>query len=243
MPDSRPEGHPPFDALSRERVWALIAAHDEEATVGDVVARARPHVGAVWVVADGCRDGTVREAERAGARVLELGERRGKANALRHGWDVLAAEPGWTHLVLLDADGQHEPAAIPDFLAAAGDGSPDLVLGRRDLRDPAMPRLRRWTNRAMSFLLSRRLGRPVADSQCGFRLASRPFLASRAWRSGHFEIESEMVVHAAARGWRAAEVPVAVRYGAERSKIAPWRDGWRWCRFFASRMAPRRLTR
>lgn len=226
MPHSPAEDH-------RIRPWALIAAHDEEATISDVVRRALPHAEEVWVVADGCRDGTAREAERAGARVLALPERRGKASALRHGWNALSEKPGWTHLAILDADGQHEPEAIPDFAAAAV-RDVDLVLGRRDLADPAMPPLRRWTNRAMSALLSRRLGRPVADSQCGFRLLSRPFLESRVWRSCHFEIESEMLVHAAARGWSVAEVPIAVRYGAERSKIAPWRDGWRWCRFFYS---------
>ena len=216
-----------------------MAAHDEEEAVGDVVRRVLPHVGTVWVVADGCRDGTAREAERAGARVLVLPERRGKASALRHGWNALAGEAGWTHLVFLDADGQHEPETIPDFLAAlAARPELDLVLGRRDLADPGMPRLRRWTNRAMSRLLSWRLGRAVADSQCGFRLLGRPFLESHAWSACHFEIESEMIVHAAARGWNVAEVPVPVRYGRERSKIAPWRDGWRWCRFFCFGAAP-----
>ena len=221
------ENHPSLS--SKEPLpWALIAAHNEEAAIGDIVRRTRPFVGAVWVVVDGCEDETAGKAVDAGARVLILTERQGKAAALRHGWKALAGEPDWSHLILLDGDGQHEPETIPAFLAAGTQF--DLVLGRRNLKDAAMPRLRRWTNRTMSFLLSGRIGRRVADSQCGFRLASREFLASREWHSTHFEIESEMILHAAARGWKVAEIPVPVRYGTERSKIDPWRDGLRWFR-------------
>ncbi len=40
-----------------------------------------------------------------------------------------------------------------------------------------------------------------------------------------------MIVHAALRGWKVAEVPIATIYRAERSKIRPLRDAWRWFRF------------
>ena len=223
MPDPGVKNHP------HRPTWALIPAHNEEAAIAAVVHAALPHVGAVYVVADGCTDGTARAAAAAGARVLVNGERRGKAAALRHAWTVLAAEAEWTQLILLDGDGQHDPASIPAMIAAQAAHDAEMILGSR--RFPPMPLVRRWTNRAMSRVLSRRVGRAVTDTQCGFRLVTRPFVESRRWRSSHFEIESEMILHAADRGWRVAEVPVATLYREERSKIAPLRDGWRWFRF------------
>lgn len=232
MPDSLSLGH------SDPSTWALIPAHNEECSIGAVVRETVPHVGAVFVVADGCADRTRQEAEAAGARVLVLPERQGKATALRHGWAALASEPAWRQLVLLDGDGQHDPTSIPTLIAARRATGAEMVLGRRSFHGTAMPPARRWTNRLMSRILSQRIGQVIADSQCGFRLASREFLESRQWRSNHFEIESEMLLHAAARGWRVAEVPIATVYRQEQSKISPCRDAWRWLRMLQREALP-----
>ena len=230
--------HPPALGHSDPATWALIPAHNEARSIGEVVRRALPHLGAVFVVADGCTDRTAETAAEAGAAVIALPERRGKATALRHGWAALAAEPAWRQLVLLDGDGQHDPASIPALIAARAATGAELVLGRRDFEGTPMPLARRWTNRLMSRVLSHRVGQGVADSQCGFRLATREFLESRHWRSNHFEIESEMILHAAARGWRVAEVPIATVYRQEQSKISPCRDAWRWLRLLQREATP-----
>jgi len=108
-------------------------------TVGDVVRGARRYAPVI-VVDDGSTDGTAAAARGAGAEVLMHARRRGKAEALRTG--VAAARTrGVTHVVTLDADGQHHPDDMPALLAAAGPRT--LVMGTRPLGAPRCPRPRR----------------------------------------------------------------------------------------------------
>src|SRR5437660_1670833 len=96
-------------------VTVLIPAHDEEATVADVVRAAlasAPEVVEVLVVDDGSGDGTAAAAAAAGARVLRLERNGGKGRAVRRGLVEARGEV----IVLLDADGQDDPREIPLLL-------------------------------------------------------------------------------------------------------------------------------
>ena len=95
-----------------------------------------------------------------------------------------------------------------------------------------MPILRRWTNRWMSRRISRLAGRPLPDSQCGFRMLPIAMWATLDLHSTHFEIESEMVASAVRKGEPIHFVPVAVHYGNEQTKISVFADSWRWVRWW-----------
>ena len=204
----------------------LVPAFDEAATVAGVVARARGH-GDVLVVDDGSADATAERAAAAGADVIRLDRRRGKAEALRRGFEA-ALLRGAHRVVTLDGDGQHDPDEIPRLLAAAA-GAPDaLVIGGR-LRPPgaaAMTPGRRAAGQAAAFFVGWLTGAPVEDTQSGFRVYPSDLLrAVRPRRSG-FVLETEILVRAAAAGWRLLEVPVTPAGGAvRRSRFRPVADG------------------
>jgi hypothetical protein len=84
-----------------EPVAILVAARDEERTIGTTVAARRERFPAAEVIVadDGSRDGTGVEAERAGARVLRLA-RLGKGQALT----LAEREAPNGALLLVDAD-------------------------------------------------------------------------------------------------------------------------------------------
>src|SRR5919201_801807 len=113
----------------------LVPAYDEAATVGAVVRRARTHAPVI-VIDDGSRDGTADAAARAGAEVCRHVGRRGKARALLTGV-AAARERGATHVVTLDADGQHDPDDLPALLSASGPRT--LVIGVRAGDRDALP--------------------------------------------------------------------------------------------------------
>ena len=110
-------------------VSVCIPAHDEESTVGDVVAAALdavPLVDEVVVVDDGSRDGTRERAAASGARVVRLGERTGKGAAMRAG---LAAAAGDV-LVFLDADVENtSPGFVTALVGPLVLGGASLVKG------------------------------------------------------------------------------------------------------------------
>src|SRR5207247_10267672 len=90
----------------------------------------------VIVVDDGSTDGTAEAAVAAGGDVRRHARRLGKAQALRTGV-VAARARGATHVVTLDADGQHDPDDVSALLAATAPRT--LVVGARRTGDGAPP--------------------------------------------------------------------------------------------------------
>jgi glycosyltransferase involved in cell wall biosynthesis len=207
-----------------ETAHIFIPARDEAHAIGAVVRVCCAAGFATTVIDDGSRDLTAQLARQAGAEVITTrGPIRGKTAALRLALRTVPADVAW--LFFLDGDGQHDPAELPRFWAARHEA--DLVVGNRFPDAARMPRLRRWTNRAMSALLA---PSGVADSQCGFRLVRRAWLGDWLPAGHHFQFESELALRAASRPTRVVNLPIAATYADEESKIAPWRDGLNFAR-------------
>ena len=202
---------------------ALVPAFRCLGTVGGVVRGLHAHLAEVLVVDDGSRDGTENEARAAGARVLVRRKNGGKGRALRDGLADLLPR-GFTHVVFVDADGQHDPDDLPALLAAARAGA-DFVVGSR-LRDAAsMPAKNYWANSIGDKVLGRMTGLPVEDGQSGYRVISTDLLRTLRLRAERYSIENEILIKAAPRVRRFASVPVKTIYGA-RSHYRPFRDTW-----------------
>jgi glycosyltransferase involved in cell wall biosynthesis len=181
-----------------------MPAHDEEETIGDVVARTRKFVDRVLVVDDGSRDRTGDRAREAGATVVRLDPNRGKGYALDRGiGDALDA--GATSVVTIDADGEHVPEEIPRLLDALRDA--DVVLGARNtFRTPA----RRVLNGFARFWF-RLLDPAIEDTICGFRAFRSEALPQLRGAAPGFAYEHEVILRALASRLRIASVPVEIR--------------------------------
>jgi hypothetical protein len=177
----------------------------------------------VLVVDDGSTDATGAVASDAGAEVLRHARRLGKAQALRTG--IAAARTrGASHVVTLDADGQHDPADVPTLLAAAAPRT--IVVGGRLADTAAVPHERLDAIRVAGFFASWASGLRVRDTQSGFRLYPLALFDAVATRRGGFVFETEILLAAAARGWVVCEVPVrALPRAASRSRFRPVGDG------------------
>jgi glycosyltransferase involved in cell wall biosynthesis len=176
----------------------------------------------VLVVDDGSRDDTALRAEAAGATVLRQVPNQGKGAALRAGfrWGLEKPETDVAAILTLDADGQHDPAEIPAFLAARAATGSDLLIGERDFR--GMPPVRRLSNAIGRAVFSRAVGQRVPDNQSGYRLLSRRLVeAMLSGSESGFEFEMEMIVVAVERGFRITGVPIRTIYAGEKSHIRP----------------------
>jgi len=78
------------------------------------------------VIDDGSRDGTADVARKAGATVIRHEQNKGKGAAVKSALHY-AATNGFDALVLLDGDGQHEPAQIPLLLQPIRDGTAAMM--------------------------------------------------------------------------------------------------------------------
>jgi glycosyltransferase involved in cell wall biosynthesis len=215
----------------RAECAGVVPCLNEAAVIGPLVQGIRRHVLTVVVVDDGSSDATGSMAKMHGAEVIRNETTLGKGAALRAGWRW-ASERGFSWALTLDGDGQHAPEDIPAFFECANRTSAPLIVGNRMAEAHAMPWVRRWVNRWMSRRLSAAVGRPLPDSQCGFRLMKLPVWASMDISSSHFEIESEVLMAFVRAGLRVEFVPVRAIYKNEQSKIHPVRDTVRWLRWW-----------
>lgn len=197
---------------------ALIPAYNEERAIGDVVRRTAAYLP-VLVVDDGSSDETGRCAAEAGAELLTQVPNQGKGAALHAGFRW-ALENGYDGVVTLDADGQHDPDEIPNFLAAYAASQADLIIGVRDFSQ--MPTVRRMANTVGGKAFSWALGQPVADNQSGYRLLSRRMMEALPVSDEQgFEFEVEMIVVCVQQGYTLDWTPIRTIYAGESSHIQP----------------------
>lgn len=211
------------------KVAVVIPAFREERHVGGVVRAVRAEGFDAVVVDDGSDDRTADAAGEAGAMVIRHDRNQGKGIALQHGFDYARAH-GFEAAVTLDADGQHRPEEIRRFVEAYARGDAPVLIGNRMADTTTMPLIRRWTNRFMSWLLSRMMGQSVPDTQCGFRLYRLDAIPPVGGGAERFAAESEILLEIARRGVRIGSVPISTVYGEERSKVNPLTDTIRFFR-------------
>ncbi len=204
------------------------------ATVREVLAQWRP----VWVVVDGSSDGSyevVRElaAHEPDLRVIVLPCNGGKGAAVLVGAQRALAE-GYTHALVMDADGQHPPERIADFMAASQAKPTALVLGR-PVFGPEAPQLR-LQGRKLSVGLVRFevFGGAIEDPLFGFRVYPlKPLVAvlnGTRW-ARRYDFDPEVAVRLVWRGVPTVNLPASCRYLSREeggvSHFHYWRDNLR----------------
>jgi glycosyltransferase involved in cell wall biosynthesis len=199
-------------------IAALIPAYNCADRVGGIVCGIRKYVPDVLVVDDGSSDETAAAARSGGARLVVHDANRGKGPAIRSGLAVLLGEP-YTHVLMLDGDGQHDPEDAPRFLQAAAEA--DLVLGNRLWKPEAIPAKRFWTNFIGTRALELMTGFPLEDSQCGYRLVSAGHLRRMGLVGTRYSVDTEILVRAGKLRARFAHVPVRVIYEGAVSHYRP----------------------
>jgi glycosyltransferase involved in cell wall biosynthesis len=207
-----------MDQARSDRILAIIPAYNEGVSVAAVVSGAIQFVP-VLVVDDGSGDDTAEQARSAGATVLRQSPNQGKGAALRAAFRH-ALIGGYDAVITLDADGQHDPAELPQFLTRFGQNQADLIIGQRRLRH--MPPIRRLANFLGRKSFSWAIGQPIPDNQSGYRLISRRLLIELdSGQEAGFEFEMEMIVICVRRGYVLDWVPIRTIYAGESSHINP----------------------
>ena len=189
----------------------IIPAYNEELTIGSVVVLSMKY-GDVLVVDDGSSDRTAQIAQTVGATVIRHGQNRGKAAALKTGFEYALSE-GYEIVVTIDADGQHNPDEIPSLIEPIAKGEADLVIGSRYLNGskkkiPLYRRFGLWILNKGTKLATN----IEVDSQSGFRAMNMKTLKTLNLDSNGYSIETDMIVKARERNIRLKEVPITVRY-------------------------------
>lgn len=212
------------------KTCVLIPSYNEAKNIGAVTRELKSLGLAAYVVDDGSTDDTAGIAASQGAVVITHTKNRGKGASLIEGFDRILKE-GFDAVLIMDGDGQHATGDIDNFFKKMTETGADIVIGNRMLDTASMPALRKITNRIMSRVISRMCGQVIPDTQCGFKLIKRRVLESIKFEFSNFEIESEILLKAARKGFKIESVPVKTVYRDETSKIKPIFDTIRFISF------------
>lgn len=213
-----PTLRPDADDAAGSRL-VLIPSYNTGAKLFETVAKARRHWQPIWVVVDGSTDGTgeaLAEMSRTdrGIRVFVRSRNGGKGAAVLEGLRAAAAQR-YTHVLTMDADGQHPAESITDFMSLSCAHPEAMILGQ-PIFDRSAPRLRvagRKISNAWVHLET--LGSGIGDSLFGFRVYPISLLkdimeSNRRMRRFDFDVEA--VVRLSWCGVPAINRPVPVRY-------------------------------
>ncbi|MDP8259273.1 MAG: glycosyltransferase family 2 protein [Candidatus Aadella gelida] len=213
-------------AARTENTIVIMPSYNEARTIGTIVRKIAGMGVSVLVIDDGSSDNTERVALDAGAMVMRNRKNFGKGFSVREGIKYVLKKTTFEWMIIMDADGQHPTEDIPVLIdATKGDWKePDIVIGNRMKNAKSMPLIRYLTNRFMSWVVSGICRQHIPDTQCGYRIIKISSLAKLELTSKKYDIDSEMLMEASAKGMMIKSVPVQTIYGEETSKIRPLRD-------------------
>ena len=177
------------------------------------------HWPRVWVVLDGSNDESVDEIQRFAStnnqlRVLHLQPNAGKGAAVLHAMD-LARQEGFTHALVMDADGQHPPSHVGDFMEISSRFPEAMILGVPVFGEDAPPERVHGRKVGNFFAELETLWGGVRDSLFGFRLYPIERSLEVMGQTSHgrrFDFDTELAVRLFWAGVQPINRPVPVFY-------------------------------
>jgi glycosyltransferase involved in cell wall biosynthesis len=193
----------------------VIPTFNNPRTLRTVVSRARQYLPDVIVVDDASDPEALAVAKSLEDDGLAIVHRRarngGKGAAVKDGLRVASAR-GFSHALQVDADGQHDLDAMPQFIDAARESPDALVLGY-PLFDASAPALRRKARLITTFFAHIASGgKAIVDPMCGFRVYPVASALAVDARGDAMDFDIEIAVRMVWLGVRVINLPTRVRY-------------------------------
>lgn len=203
----------------------IIPAYNASLTISELIEKVSKYIDKsnIVVIDDGSKDETFAIAQTGGAVVLKHERNKGKGEALKTGFKY-AFEKNYEAILTIDADLQHDPCSIKDFLHRANEDFDGILIGTRDIKLRKMPFARWLTNNLTSVVLSILSGQTIRDSQSGYRLISTQVLKKVKLKSKKYDLESEILVKAGRKGFKIDAIPTKTIYHEGKSFINPFVD-------------------
>ena len=207
------------------KTLVIIPAYNSNLTISELIEKTSKFIDKsdIVVIDDGSKDETFAIAQKAGVVVLKHEINRGKGEALKTGFKY-ALEKNFEAILTIDADLQHDPSSIVDFLKKTSENFNGIIIGTRDIHLKRMPLARWLSNNLTSVILSILSGQTIRDSQSGYRLISTQVLKKVKLKAKKYDLESEILVKAGRKGFKIEKIPIKTIYPGGKSFINPFVD-------------------
>lgn len=204
------------------RALVVVPIYNHGRTLRAVVEGVLAVHSSVLVVDDGSTDGGGQDIQDLNVPILRHETNRGKGAAIRTAAKEAMAR-GYTHMITIDADGQHDPADIPKFLRIIAEHPQAVVVGARDFTAPNIPGSSKFGRKFSNFWLRLQTGVSLSDTQSGFRAYPLFLFGCFTFRENRYSFEVEILVRAAWAGVELREVDIFVHYPPGEERISHFR--------------------
>ena len=208
---------------SSRKVSVIIPAFNEAEVIGKIIKEVKKQnqVDEILVVDDASTDGTKEAAVKVGAKVIRHPYNKGNGASVKTGIRNVKNEL----IILMDGDGQHNPAFIPKFIELLKDY--DLVIGSRDAAAEANA-LRRFGNNILKKIASYLSGYKIKDLTSGFRAVKKecikefvPLFPNR------YSYPTTSTLAFLKAGYNVGYLPITTEKRVGKSKLKPFRNGFK----------------
>jgi len=200
------------------RTLIAIPVYNEQKHVYQVLERVlefAPPPRQVLVLDDGSTDATPTLLAQFPVEVIRHSKNRGYGRSIQDAFRWAAVDD-FDWVITMDCDEQHEPAAIPDFVAAAAQNDADVISGSRYLdlttNGDNPPQDRRAINAEITAELNCRLNFNLTDAFCGFKAYRVEAIKKLQLDVDGYAFPMQFWIQAAAENLRVREIPVKLIY-------------------------------
>lgn len=208
-----------------KNILVIIPVYNPPERFYALIKEIKKYVADILVVNDGSEKLDL-EAVKKDCSVIDHIKNAGKGKCLIDAFHwAMANHYQWA--VTIDADYQHQPHDLPGFISLIEQDNYDIINGTRMKKKSAFPRVKYYSNKISSWMLSLLIGKKIHDAQCGFR-AYRLSIFDKFFPVYHdFSIETEVLIHAVKHGFRIIEKDIDIEYYPKKERVShfkPVRD-------------------
>ena len=184
--------------MERSELAILIPALNEAKTISSVVQKVNKF-GTPFVIDDGSTDETYYLAKKAGANLIKHKKNLGYDESLNSGFSK-ALLKGFKYVITFDADDQHDPKSIIDFVNSLKNGS-EVVCGIRN-------RKQRFAENIFSLYTYFKWG--IKDPLCGMKAYSIDLYKELGHFDSYKSIGTELLLYALCKDSNFNQIPITV---------------------------------
>jgi len=203
--------------MSNYKPLIVIPLYNHAATVRKVAEEALLLYKDVLVIDDGSTDKGIEKLKGLHLNTLHFDKNKGKGAAIISA-AYYAKANGFTHIVTIDADGQHFPSDIPKLLEYSKQHEHSIVIGKRKFENSAAPAASKFGRKFSGFWAKVQTGKTIIDMQSGFRVYPVEVFGKYKFFSRRFAFEIEVIIKALWAGLSVEEVDIEVYYPQNRNE-------------------------
>lgn len=206
--------------MSLADVLLVIPLYNHADTLRDVASKALSTGYKVLVVDDGSTDAGLSTIDDLDCFTLRLSGNMGKGAAIKAGAGF-AAEHGFTSILTMDADGQHNPLEAEKLIREAETSDiPVIVIGARQMVQDTVPESSHFGKKFSNFWVRLECGKELADTQSGMRLYPVKELLALNLTRNRYDFEIEVLVKLVWAGVDVRSVDVSVHYPSAEERVS-----------------------